>query len=51
MPFNSIGIEISVFIIQNSDSDNVWFTNIGALRYMTNKKHWFKILHFVAKGI
>jgi hypothetical protein len=25
--------------------------NIGASRYMTNKKHWFKILQLVAEEV
>jgi hypothetical protein len=31
-----IGIAISVFIVQIYDSDNVWFTNIGASQHMTS---------------
>jgi hypothetical protein len=43
-----IGIEITIFILQISDLDNVWFTNIGASQHMTSKKHWFKNLQLVA---
>jgi hypothetical protein len=49
MHSNFIGIEISVFIVENFDLDNVWFMNISVSQHMTIKKHWFKNLQLVAR--